>query len=98
MEVHFVIKACNAEVCRDVAKQLVEQFVQSHTTIAIDSGGLCTAIIQEVGDRLKEGTLKKVNVVPSCDAAASEAAFVGVPQAISADMEEVRISPGTLSL
>lgn len=78
--------------CRDVAKQLVGQFVESNTTVALDSGELCTAIIQEIGDSLKGGTLKSVSIVASCDAAASEAAFVGVPQVASADLDVVGIS------
>lgn len=68
---------------------LVAKFVQSDSTVAIDSGDLCTALIQEIGDRLKDGTLSGVRMVPSCDAAASEAAFVGVPQVPSADLQEV---------
>eukprot|EP00892_Ulva_mutabilis_P010596 jgi/Ulvmu1/7909/UM004_0141.1 len=76
---------------RDVAKQLVGQFVQSDTIVAVDSGDLCTAIIQEIGHSLSEGSLQSVSLVPSCDAAASEAAFVGVPQAMSADVTEVDV-------
>lgn len=66
--------------------------MQSKTTVAVDSGELCTAIIQEIGERLREGGLQNVSIVPSCDAAASEAAFVGVPQVPSADVQVVRVS------
>lgn len=78
--------------CREVAKQLIGQFVESNSTVALDSGDLCTAMIQEIGDSLTEGTLKNVSIVAACDSAATEAAFVGVPQAQSADLDAVCIT------
>ena len=57
--------------------------------VGVDSGDLCTAVIQEIGAALQRGDLTSVRVIAASDAAASEAAFVGVPQALSADVTEV---------
>lgn len=65
-------------------------------TVGVDSGDYCTSAIQEIGKRLTSGDLAGVKVIASCDAAASEAAFVGVPQAMSADTPTVRNSWGRM--
>lgn len=57
--------------------------------VAVDSGEYCTGMIQEIGSRMTAGELKGIRIIASCDAAASEAAFVGVPQAMSADASKV---------
>jgi ribose 5-phosphate isomerase len=76
--------------CRLVAQQLVDRFVTDNgMVVGVDSGDICTSIIQELGARLDASALKGVRIVAACDAAASEAAFVGVPQAMSADVEKV---------
>lgn len=77
---------------RQSAAVLVEQLVSSNTVVGIDSGDLCTAVIQEIGAALQRGDVAGVRVIAASDAAASEAAFVGVPQALSADVEEVLLS------
>jgi ribose 5-phosphate isomerase len=64
-------------------------FIRDGMTVGIDSGDYCTSALQEIGKRLSSGELSGVKVIASCDAAASEAAFVGVPQAMSADTPQV---------
>jgi hypothetical protein len=55
----------------------------------MDSGDLCVAIIQEIGAALERKDLQGIRLIAACDAAANEAAFVGVPQASSASVDEV---------
>jgi hypothetical protein len=59
----------------------------------MDSGKLCTAIVQEIGAALERRELQGIGLVAACDAAAYEAAFVGIPQATSASLDEVRCAP-----
>lgn len=79
-------------LCREFAAGLVDQFITSGMIVAVDSGDYCTGMIQEIGSRMDAGNLQGVRIIASCDAAASEAAFVGVPQAMSADASKVRPS------
>ena len=67
----------------------MDRFVSSGMIVAVDSGEYCTGMIQEIGSRMAAGQLKGVRIIASCDAAANEAAFVGVPQAMSADASKV---------
>ena len=66
--------------------------MKNNMVVAVDSGEYCTSTIQEIGSRLSDGDLQGVKVIAACDAAASEAAFVGVPQAMSADVSTVCFS------
>jgi hypothetical protein len=67
----------------------VDKFVTSGMIVAVDAGDYCTGTIQEIGSRMAGGQLQGVRIIATCDAAASEAAFVGVPQAMSADTSKV---------
>jgi ribose 5-phosphate isomerase len=72
------------------ASKLVAKFVSSGMLVGVDSGDLCTATIEEIGAALDSKALSNVRIVASSDAIANEAAFVGVPQAVSADHDQVR--------
>ncbi|GAX75501.1 hypothetical protein CEUSTIGMA_g2944.t1 [Chlamydomonas eustigma] len=64
---------------REAAKLLVDKFITSSSTLGLGSGELVNLVIAEVGERLASGQLQSIKAVPSCNAAASSAAFHGVP-------------------
>lgn len=65
-------------------------FVENNSVVGVGSGELCAHILQEIGRRVDAGSLHSVKVVAASDAAASEAAFVGIPLTPSADHDVVR--------
>jgi hypothetical protein len=69
---------------------LVDRYVKSGMTVGVDSGPFCTAIIQQIGNRLKEHSLAGIKLIPTCNAASQEATFESVPQATSADQKKVQ--------
>ena len=78
-------------MCSEAAHVLVSKFVRDDMLVGIDSGPLCTAAVKCLSEMLKNGDVKDVRVVPTCDAAAQECTFLGVPQALSANHEKVCI-------
>lgn len=58
---------------------LVDKYITSGATLGLGSGELVNMVISEVGVRISKGELSYITAVPSCNAAASSAAFHGVP-------------------
>ena len=75
---------------RAAANLLVDKFISTGSTLGLGSGELVNLVISEVGSRLASGTLQSITAVPSCNAAASSAAFHGVPLSTLEQLGKVR--------
>ncbi|KAG1671831.1 hypothetical protein FOA52_000208 [Chlamydomonas sp. UWO 241] len=64
---------------RAAAKLLVDTYIKPGFVLGLGSGELVNLTIAEVGIRIAQGRLNGVTAVPSCTAAAAQAAFNGVP-------------------
>ena len=64
---------------RAAAVLAVDKYVKSGATVGLGSGELVNLTIAEIGLRIAKGSLEGITAVPSCNAAASEAAFNGIP-------------------
>jgi hypothetical protein len=77
-------RVLRAEPCcaarRALAELLVREIVRDDMIVGADAGAYCSAFVAAVGAALGCGALRGVRFVAACDAAASEAAFAGVPQ------------------
>lgn len=79
---------------RAAASLLVDRFITSGAKLGLGSGELVNLVISEVGERLAKGRLESIVAVPSCNAAASSAAFHGVPLSTLEQVGEVRAGMG----
>jgi ribose 5-phosphate isomerase A len=70
---------------------LVDRYITSGIALGLGSGELVNLVIAEVGVRLASGDLKSIMAVPSCNAAASSAAFNGVPMTTLEQLGKVRM-------
>eukprot|EP00955_Chlamydomonas_euryale_P020062 213604-Chlamydomonas_euryale.AAC.5 len=73
------------------AKLFVDKYVKSGCVLGVGSGELVNLAIAEVGKRLASGNLKSVTAVASCNAAASTAAFHGVPQTMLDESTQIHV-------
>ncbi len=78
------------EYRRAAAALFVEKYVKSGVSLGLGSGELSNLVIAEVGSRLASGKLQSITAVPSCNAAASSAAFHGVPLRTLEQVKRVR--------
>jgi ribose 5-phosphate isomerase len=64
---------------RAAATLFVDNFVRDGQTLGLGTGELSSLVVSELGARLASGRLQRVRGVASSPAAASEAAFHGLP-------------------
>ena len=71
--------AAVAEHVRAAAALVANTFFRDEIAIGVGSGLGVTYVLEELAQRLGAGKLRGVRCVPASDAAAGEAAFLGVP-------------------
>ncbi|KAI3431827.1 hypothetical protein D9Q98_010580 [Chlorella vulgaris] len=64
---------------RQAAALLADTFLRDEITVGVGTGLGVTCVLEELAHRLESGKLRGVRCVPASDAAASEAAFHGLP-------------------
>mmetsp|Transcript_14440 Transcript_14440/g.31279 ORF Transcript_14440/g.31279 Transcript_14440/m.31279 type:complete len:294 (+) Transcript_14440:62-943(+) len=69
----------SANYKKAAASLFVDRYVSPGIKLGLGSGELVNLAIEEIGSRLAGGRLSSVVAVPTCDAAASAAAFHGLP-------------------
>lgn len=67
--------------CSAAAQFAVDTFVRPGHVVALGSGPMAAFALDYLGRRIREGALLGVQALPTCAAAAAEAAFCGVPVA-----------------
>jgi DNA-binding transcriptional regulator LsrR (DeoR family) len=64
---------------RQAAALLADTFLRDEITVGVGTGLGVNCVLEELAHRLESGKLRGVRCVPASDAAASEAAFHGLP-------------------
>jgi len=76
---------------KDAAMVAVDTFVESGHKVAIGSGEMSSCVFQYLRECMDVKTLEDIVCVATSDAAASEAAFQGLPQATYGETEHVDV-------
>jgi hypothetical protein len=77
---------------RAAAKVFVDTYVQDGQTLGLGTGELSSLCIAEIGQRIMSGKLSSIRGVPTCNAAASEAAFHGLPLATDSTATQIDLA------
>ncbi len=72
-------RTCHTPRRRAAARLFVDTFVKDGQTLGLGTGELASLVIEEVARRCLAGQLNNIQGVPASDAAATEAAFQGLP-------------------